>query len=76
MIGRVTEGQGSERTAAGPHDYQLDKASRGYLVDLLGAVVAAMVGCAVPVDAIVAVCEAENGIGYVRLQAVLEGKAA
>jgi hypothetical protein len=61
---------------AGPDDYyRLDKASRGDLVVLLEAVVAAM-GCVVLVDAVVAVAEAEaeNGIGYV--QAVLEGKAA
>lgn len=60
---------------AGPDDYRLDKASHGYLVVLLEAAVAAM-GCVVPVDVVVAVGEAENGIGYVRLQAVLEGKAA
>lgn len=74
MIGWVTEGQESGRMA-GPDDYRLDKASRGDLVVLLEAVVAAM-GCVVLVDAVVAVAEAEaeNGIGYV--QAVLEGKAA
>jgi hypothetical protein len=76
MIGWVTEGQESGRMA-GPDDYRLDKASRGGLVALLEAVVAAM-GCVVLVDAVVAVAEAEaeaeNGIGYV--QAVLEGKAA
>jgi hypothetical protein len=75
MIGWVTEGQESGRMA-GPDDYRLDKASRGdLLVVLLEAVVAAM-GCVALVDAVVAVAEAENGIGYVRLQAVLEGKAA
>jgi hypothetical protein len=60
---------------AGPDDYRLDKASRDDLVALLEAVVAAM-GCVVLVEAVGAVGEAENGIGYVRLQAVLEGKAA
>lgn len=74
MIGQVTEGQESGRTA-GPDDYRLDKASRGDLVVLLEAVLAAT-GCVVLVDAVVAVGEAENGIGYERLQAVLEGKAA
>lgn len=73
MIGQVTEGQGPGRRA-GPDD-QLDKASRGDLVALLEAAVAAM-GCVVLVDAVVAVGKAETGIGYVRLQAVLEGKAA
>jgi hypothetical protein len=74
MIGRVMEDQESGRTA-GPDDYRLDKASRGDLVVLLEAVLAAM-GCAVLADAVVAVGEAENGIGYERLRAVLEGKAA
>jgi hypothetical protein len=44
-------------------------------VVLLEAVLAA-IGCVVLVAAVVAVWEAANGIGYVRLQAVLEGKAA
>jgi hypothetical protein len=74
MIGRVTEGQDSGCTA-GPDDYRLDKANRGDLEVLLEAVLAAM-SCVVLVAAVVAVCEAENGIGYVRLQAVLGGKAA
>ena len=74
MIGRVTEGQELGRTA-GPGDYQLDKTSRGDLATLLEAVVAAT-GCVVLVDAVVAVGKAENGIGYMRLQAVLERKAA
>jgi len=71
MIGRVTEDQEPGRTA-GSDDCRLDKAS---LVVLLEAVLAAM-GCVVFVDALVAVNEIENGIGYVRLQAVPEGKAA
>lgn len=74
MIGWVTEGQESERTA-GPDDYRLDKVSRGEPVVLLEAELAAM-GCVVLVDAVVTVGGAENGIEYVRLQAVLEGKAA
>jgi hypothetical protein len=74
MIDRVTEGQEPGRTA-GPDDYRLDKASRGDLGILPEAAVAAM-GCIVLVDEVVAVGEAENCIGYVRLQAVLEGKAA
>jgi hypothetical protein len=74
MMGRVTEGRESGRTA-GQDGYRLDKASRDDLVVLLEAVVAAM-GCVVLADAVVAVGEAENGIAYVRLQAVLEGKAA
>jgi hypothetical protein len=53
----------------------LDKASRGDLAVLLEAVVAAM-GCVVLVDAVVAMGKAESGIGYLRLQAVLEAKAA
>jgi hypothetical protein len=71
MIDRVTEGQEAGRTA-GPDDYQWDKASRCDLVTLLEAAVAAM-GCEVGA---VAVGESENDTGYVRLQAVLEGKAA
>ena len=74
MIGRVTEGQESGRTA-GRKNYRLDKVSRGDLVVPLEAVLVAM-GCVVLVAAVVAVGKAENGIGYVRLQAVLEGKAA
>ena len=71
MIGRVTtEGQESGRTT-GPDDYQVDKASRV----LLEAVLAAMC-CGVLDDAIVAVSETENGIGYVRLPAVPVDKAA
>ncbi len=74
MTGRATESQESGRTA-GPDDYRLDRTTRGDLVVLLEAVVAAM-GCIVLVVAVVAVCETENCIGYVRLQAVLEGGAA
>lgn len=74
MIGWVTEGEELGSTA-GPDDYRLDKANRSDLVVLLEAVLAAL-GCVVLADAVVAVCETENGIGYVRLQAVLEGKAA
>ena len=74
MIGRVTGGRESGRTA-GPNDYRLDKARLGDLVVLLEAVLAAT-GCVVLVAVVVAVSETENGIGYVRLQAVLERKAA
>lgn len=74
MIGWVMEGQQSGGTA-GPDDCRLDKVGRGDLVVLLEAVLAPM-GCVVHVGAIVAACKAENGIGYVRLHAVFEGKAA
>lgn len=70
MIDRVTVGQEPGRTA-GPDDCQWDKASRCDLVTLLEAVVVAAMGCEV-----VAVGEPEKGTGYVRLQAVVEGKAA
>jgi hypothetical protein len=74
MIGQVTEGQ--ERRTAGSDDYRLGKASPGDLVVLLEAVLAAKSYVVVLVGAAVAVGKAENGIGYLRLQAVLEGIAA
>ena len=74
MIDQVTGVQESGRTA-GPDDSRLDRASRDDPVVLLEAELAAMC-CVVLVDAVVSVDEAENGIEYVRLQAVLEGMAA
>ena len=59
MVGLVKE----SRRAAGPDNYRLDKASRSDLVVLLEAVLA--MGLVVLVDAVVAVSEAEDGIGHV-----------